>query len=70
MEKLIITVDGENYTIDQREEIPGLFYVRHYSGVHILARRDDGEWRYIEHEPLAHGFDLQKMALEIEKQLR
>lgn len=70
MENLKITVDGEDYLINQHYEIKGLFYVKHWSGVHKLARRDDGTWHYIEYEPLAHAFNLEKISLEIEKHLK
>lgn len=68
METLKINVDGEDYLIDQHYEIEGLFYVRHWSGVHKIARKDD-TWHYIEYEPLAQGFDLEKVSSEIERHL-
>lgn len=70
MKDLKITIDGEKYSINQHEEIPGLFYVRHYSGVHKLARRDDGEWKFIEHTVLTHPISLERVSEEIEKLLK
>jgi len=69
MENFKITVDNEDYIVEQHQEIKALFYVRHWSGVHKLARREDASWQYVEHELLAHGFDLERVASEIEKNL-